>query len=179
MSSEVVSGWTWGTHNAAEVDAQGKLIAYVRQDKNEPPVTMIREIETGTETIFKPSFRDPQWSKDGKSILGTDLTLGNTPEFREISICSVPTRACRQLSRGRVPRWSKDGSRVYFLRDSKSSPGKELWMISTSAHDEKLIGVLRTHPIGSFYDVSPEGAIIYVRYNPGKPELWLADFPRS
>jgi len=37
--------------------------------------------------------------------------------------------------------------------------------------------VLQFHPIGAFYDVSPKGEIVYVRFNPGKSELWLAEFP--
>ena len=48
-SFEVAAGWSWGTHNAAQLDPQGKLIAYVKQEKDRPPVTMIREIETGKE----------------------------------------------------------------------------------------------------------------------------------
>ena len=140
---------------------------------------MIREIETGKETAFKASFRDPQWSKDGKSILGTDLTLGSDVGLRRISICNVDTGACRQLTQGRLPRWSNDGAHVYFLRNSKSGVGLELWIISVTTGEEKLIGVLRTHPIGTFYDVSPKGEIVYVRYSPGKPELWLTDLPRG
>jgi serine/threonine protein kinase len=178
-SFEIAAGWAWGTQNAAQVDPQGKLIAYVKQDKNSPPLTAIREIETGKESVFKTSLRDPQWSRDGKSILGTDLTLGNAPELRQISICAIGTGDCRPLTRGRLPRWSKDGTHVYFLRDGKSPQGKELWVISPASHEEKLLGMLRMHPIGAFYDVSPEGTIVYVRYSPGKPELWLADFPRN
>lgn len=177
QSFEVAAGWTWGTHNA-QVDPKGRLIAYVKQEKDHPPVTIIREIETGKETVFESSFSDPQWSKDGKAILGTGLTSGNSPARIEISICTVQTGACRQLTRGRIPRWSSDGSRVYFLRNSKEGAGKELWSISAAGGDEKQLGVLRFHPIGTLYDVSPKGEIVYVRFNPGQPELWLADFPR-
>jgi Tol biopolymer transport system component len=124
QSSEIAEGWTWGTHNAAQVDPQGKFIAYVRQEKDRPPTTMIREIETGKETVFKDLFRDPQWSKDGKSILGTDLTTGSAFALRMISICAVETGVCHQLTRGRLPRWSRDGSRIYFLREIKSGSAK-------------------------------------------------------
>jgi hypothetical protein len=55
----------------------------------------------------------------------------------------------------------------------------ELWVIPLATGVEKLVGVLPMHRIGTFYDVSPEGAIVYVRYRPGKPELWLADLPRG
>ena len=139
---------------------------------------MIREIENGKETVFKSLFRDPQWSKDGKSILGTDLTTGSAPAERSISVCTVETRSCRQITRGRLPRWSRDGSQIYFLRDSKSGSGKELWSISAAGANERMIGVLQFHPIGAFYDVSPKGEIVYVRFNPGRSELWLAEFPR-
>jgi eukaryotic-like serine/threonine-protein kinase len=178
QSSEIAEGWTWGTHNAAQVDPQGKLIAYVRQEKDRPPTTMIREIETGKETVFKALFRDPQWSKDGKAILGTDLTPGSALALRMISICAVETGVCRQLTRGRLPRWSSDGSRIYLLRESKSGSAKELWSISTEGTNEKMVDVLQFHPIGLSYDVSPKDEIVYVRYQPGKSELWLADFPR-
>ncbi len=178
QSSEIAAGWAWGTHSAAEVDPQGKLIAYVRQEKDRPPVTMIREIATGKETVFKSSFMERQWSKDGKAILGIELAPSDSTTIREISICSVETRACRQLTRGRSAQWSSDDSRVYFLRDGKSGQEKELWAISSAGGEEKQLGVLRFHPIGTFYDVSPKGEIVYVRFNPGKPELWLTDFPR-
>jgi hypothetical protein len=36
---------------------------------------------------------------------------------------------------------------------------------------ERLI-LLHTHHIGPFFDISLEGTIVYVRYNPSKPELW-------
>ena len=178
QSSEIAEGWTWGTHNFAQVDPEGKLIAYVRQEKDRPPTTMIREIATGKETVFKELFREPQWSKDGKSILGTDLTTGNAPALRTISVCAVESGNCRQITRGRIPRWSRDGSLIYFLRDGKTKPGQELWSISAEGADEKLIAVLQFHPIGFFYDISPTGEIVYVRFNPGKSELWLAEFPR-
>jgi hypothetical protein len=55
---------------------------------------------------------------------------------------------------------------------------KELWSISAGRGDEKQLGVLGFHPIGMFYGVSPKDEIVYVRFNPGKSELWLADFPR-
>jgi hypothetical protein len=33
------------------------------------------------------------------------------------------------------------------------------------------------HPMSIFYSVSPKGEIVYVRFNPGKHDLWLSDFP--
>jgi len=40
QSSEIAAGWAWQTHNAAQVDPQGKLIAYVKREKGRPPTTV-------------------------------------------------------------------------------------------------------------------------------------------
>ncbi|HKQ76882.1 MAG TPA: protein kinase [Blastocatellia bacterium] len=177
QSFEVAAGWAWGTHYAAQVDPQGKLIVYEKREKGQPRTTVIREIETGKETDFKTSFNYPQWSKDGKAILGVDRISGISSAIGQISICSVEAVTCRKLTDGQFPRWSRDGSRIFFLRPRKSGEGKELWTISAKGGDANQIGELRTHPIGPFFDVSPKGEIVYVRFNPGKSELWLTDFP--
>lgn len=176
ISTEVASGWSWGTHNAAQIDPEGKRIAYVKQEKGGPPVTLIREIEGSKEVVFRSSFFQPVWSRDGKSIAGTELApdaSGNTE--RKISICAVETRECRQLTSGRFPRWSRDGEYLYFMRNSKTGSDRELWVTSVTGGNEKRVGVLQVHPIGLFYDVSPTGEIVYVRFNSGKSELWEAE----
>ena len=144
----------------------------------ETVATIIREIESGKETVFGIPPRYPRWSADGKWILGTSLRAS---KFRgwvgEISICSVETGNCRQLSKdARCPRWSADGSRVFFLRNGKAPNENELWSISVTGEDEKQIGSLQMHEISSYYDVSRSGEIVYVRFNPGRQELWLSDF---
>ena len=97
----------------------------------------------------------------------------------EVSICSVETGECRQLTtQAKCPRWSADGSRVFFLRGGKTPNEEELWSISATGKDEKQVGVLQMRSdISAYYDVSREGEIVYVRFNPGRRELWLLDFP--
>lgn len=173
---EVAKNWSWGTHSGSQIDPEGKRIAYVKQEKGHPPVTVIREIESGKEVVFRSSFFQPVWSRDGSAIAGTELARDATGTTeRKISICVVETQECRQLTSGRVPRWSRDGGQLYFIRNGKTGSERELWFLSVSDGNEKRLGVLQVHPIGLFYDVSPTGEIVYVRFNPGKSELWEAE----
>jgi serine/threonine protein kinase len=177
QSVEIAAGWEWGTHVDAQVDPTGKHIAYTRMNSG-AVATFIREIETGKETVFTPTLRNCRWSRDGKSLLGSDVTAKPQSYAGEISICSVETGTCQKLTKGSYPHWSIDESRIYFMRYSRGREGRELWSISSDGRDEKLVGLLPIHPIGTFFDVSAQGEIVYVRYSPGKPELWLAEFSR-
>jgi eukaryotic-like serine/threonine-protein kinase len=179
QTSEIVRGWLWSTHFGAQVDPTGQFIAYAKREKNITVATLIREIATGKETVFRQSLRDPRWSKDGRWILGTELTSSDSDFFGDIVICSADARACRKLAtRGGTPRWSGDGSRVYFAR-FKSRTSRQLWSVSAEGEDERLIGELQPlKPNEHFWDVSPRGEIVYVRFNQGRHELWLADLPR-
>jgi Tol biopolymer transport system component len=178
QSSEVVSGWLWGTQNAAQVDPTDRFIAYSQREKGIHVANVIREIATGKETVFRPSFDDARWSKDGRWLLGTDLA-SDSSAFGDIVVCSVATGVCRKLATGGAwPIWSTDDSRIIFQR-WKSAIASEVWSISFGGRDEKLIGELQPlNPLAKFYDVSPKGEIVYVRFNQGRHELWLADLPR-
>ena len=128
----------------------------------ETVATIIREIESGKETVFGIPLRYPRWSADGKWILGTSLRAS---KFRgwvgEISICSVETGTCRQLTKdSKCPRWSADGSRVFFLRRDRAEYEEELWSISVTGKDEQQIAKLQIHEISSYYDVSSKGESI-------------------
>jgi Tol biopolymer transport system component len=176
QSFEIAKGWDWATHFYAQVDPAGKRIAYTSLSNNRAVATLIREIETGKEGVFAPTLRFVRWSRDGKSLLGVDTTTNSGSWTGDISICGLETGACRKLTKGQNPHWSPDESRIYFLRPPRSGEGRELWSISSNGGDEKFVGLLAVHPIGSFFDISAQGEIIYVRYSPGKPELWLAEF---
>jgi hypothetical protein len=111
-------------------------------------------------------------------LLGADVA-SDSSAFGDIVLCSVATGACRKLTtRGAWPIWSDDECRIVFQR-WKTEVASEVWSISCEGRDEKLIGELRPlNPLAKFYDVSPKGEIVYVRFNQGRRELWLADLPR-
>ena len=72
--------------------------------------------------------------------------------------------------------WSIKDPPLFFLRSGKAHYEEELWSISVTGEDEKQIAKLQMHEISSYYDVSSKGEIVYVRFDPGRHELWLLDF---
>jgi serine/threonine protein kinase len=175
-SAEIAPNWFIGVHYMAQVDPTGRRIAYTKREKGREVANIIREIETGKEMAFAPALRYLQWSKDGKSLLGADVSRNPPSRFGDILICPVEAGGgCRKVTKGSLPLWSGDESRIYFLRFGKTGGYMEVWSCSRDGQDEKLIGELRM--ADDFYSVSPKGEIVYVRFNQGKHELWLSDFP--
>ena len=175
-SSELVSGWEWGTHHGARVDPEGKHIIYEKLDKGNAVATMIRDIETGRETAFTLLLRQSRWAHNGNFIVGTDLASGKW-SLADITLCPLDGGSCRKLTRGYFPHWSTDDSRIYFHRVSNLRDGEELWSITRDGRDERHIADLRPlHPIGEFFDVSPTGHVVWVKFNKGRSEMWLSDF---
>jgi eukaryotic-like serine/threonine-protein kinase len=176
-SFELVAGWEWSTQNAADVDPEGKRIVYSKLDKGSVAATMIHDIANGSESAFTLALRDAQWSPDGKSIIGAAIPARRR-DLAEIVICPVDGADCRKLTRGYHPVWHV-GLPIYFFRASSLRDGEELWSISVDGKSEKKIMDLRPmQPIGGFFDVSPAGQIVWVQYQRGKNELWLADAPQ-
>jgi len=174
--TEVAAGWKWETHTGAKVDRQGKRVLYTKLNKGIPSATMIRDLESGQEKPFHTALTAPNWSPDGKSIVGV-VGASHLSLHGNISICPVDVGPCRKLTLGAFPIWSRDGSRVYFLRLIKPAESAEVWAISRSGSGEKRVAQLRPmHLINMFYDVSPSGQIVYTQFKPGQHELWLSDF---
>jgi eukaryotic-like serine/threonine-protein kinase len=175
-SSELVQGWEWGTHNGARVDPQGKRIIYSKMDKGFAAATMIHDIATGTEKAFSLPLIHMRWSHDGRFILGAEVQ-GRNRKLAEINICAAEGEACRKVTKGYSPHWSNSDGRIYFYPFTDFD-GESLWSVSPEGGDERKIMDLRPmHPIGQFFDVSPQGQIVWIQYRRGKNELWLADLP--
>ena len=172
QSTEVVSGWEWGTQYGARVDPEGKRIVYSKLDRGNVAATMIRDIASGSESAFTMLLRHARWSPDGKLIAGTNT---QTPD---LELCPTDGSPCRRLTAGVFPHWSAT-SRIYFFREWSTFPdGEEVWSVSVKGGDEtKVVDLHPMHPIGQFFDVSASGQIIWVQYQRGKNELWLAQLP--
>ena len=173
QSTEIVPGWEWGTQNAARVDPEGKRIIYSKLNRGTVAATMIRDIATGSERAFTMLLALPRWSPDGKVIAGTNAEADRT-KTPEIELCPADGGTCRRLTTGTLAHWSSS-SRIYFFRDSTVPAGEEIWSVSVAGGDEvKVTDLHPIHPIGPFFDVSPTGQIVWVEYQEGKDELWLA-----
>jgi serine/threonine protein kinase/Tol biopolymer transport system component len=175
-SEELVRGWTINTHWLVHIDPQEKLIAHSQWEDGLRRNTFLREIATGRETLFRKLMYEPQWSKDGQWILGTEVNSGTRGDwFGDIMVCRVATGQCRKIAnRGNRPIWSHDESRIYFHRFG--GPNRALFSVSIDGTDEKLVAVLRPMtPYNNFSDVSPKGEVAYVQFKAGKPELWMME----
>jgi hypothetical protein len=176
QSTEVVSGWEWGTQNGARVDPEGKRIIYSKLDHGAVAATMIHDIASGSESAFTMLLGHPRWSPDGKLIVGTNAeTLSS--KSSELELCPADGGACHRLTNGFLAHWGPT-ARVYFARPSSDNDGEEIWATSVAGGDEvKIMELHSLHPIGQFFDVAPSGQIIWVEYQRGKSELWLAQLP--
>jgi Tol biopolymer transport system component/DNA-binding winged helix-turn-helix (wHTH) protein len=177
-SSEIANGWKWRTHNSGRVDADGKRVIFIRRE-NHKTTTIVREIETKGEKVFEPTLGDPQWSKDGKFVVGfkiTPATYRSSP-VGDIVVCPVDHGTCRKVaSSGTSPIWSGDESRIYFARLT-SRDSMEILSVSANGEDERRVVELPfIDPTANFFDVSSTGQVVYVQFKPGKPELWMMDF---
>ncbi len=174
-SFEVVAGWTWYIDYAARVDARQTSIVYTEEHDGVPVKALIREISTGRERVLAKALDDPRWSRDDRLILGTEVTSGTLPEGR-VSICPADGGACRDLTGGYRPVWSADNSSVYFLRTGALHDGAELWIRNVSGISERKLTELRPmSSIAHYYDVSPRGEVVFVQFDSGNRELWLAE----
>lgn len=176
QSSEVVSGWEWGTQFGARVDPEGKRIIYSKLDRGNVAATMIRDIASGSESAFTMLLRHARWSPDGKVVIGGD-TQAPKSRLADLELCPADGGACRRLTTGGYPHWSLQ-SRIYFVRQSSFPEGEEIWSVSPAGGDEVKVADLHPmHPIGHFLDVSASGQIVWVQYEQGRNELWLARLP--
>ena len=174
--TELVGNWEWSTHNHARVDFEDKRIIYTRLDRGNPAATMIRDLATDTETAFTFLLRHTRWSHDGKFVAGASVK-GQGWSSAEIVVCPADGGSCRVLTQGYSPHWSRDDSHIYFYRGNTLRDGEELWSITREGTDERhVVDLNPMHPIGPFFDTSPTGEIVWVRYLRGKHELWLSDF---
>ncbi len=172
---ELVRGWSFSSQWLVHVDPQEKLIAHSQIENGIVIGTFLREIATGKETLFRKLMYEPQWSKDGQWILGTELNSGVRSSFGDIVVCAVSTGECRKIAAdGNRPIWSHDGSRVYFHRFKGGN--RDLFSVANDGTDERLVAELGPFPpYNHLTDVSRKGEVAYVQFKAGKPELWMMD----
>jgi Tol biopolymer transport system component len=173
VSVGVADGWRWRTHNGAQVAPSGKHVIYSRLKKGETTTTLIREIESGKETVFSEALDTPRWSKDSKSILAVDAkSVHSVSEGGDVVICGLDNGLCRKIAeRGASPLWS-DSSRIYFDR-WKSRDSREVWTVSSKGTDEQpAIELQQMDPMASSYDISSAGQVTFIQIKRSQQALW-------
>jgi Tol biopolymer transport system component len=168
-ASVEVAPLVWGKQNFARMDSGERAAVYTLSDGSRPQATVVRDIATGREKPLAEAIARPQWSRDDKTI------LGSTGDDR-IMVCPSAGGACRVLTTGNRPKWSGDGSRIYFFRDAHSRDSFDLWSCANDGSDEKKIAQLGPfRPAEVHFDVSSRGQIVWAPFRGGRQELWLAE----
>jgi Tol biopolymer transport system component len=124
-----------GTNYGQCWSPDGKRLAYASRRNFDPPVLLIRSIETGQERELSfetvrvlPSWgrTAPRWSPDGDSILATGLNKRNMPGLYLVDIETGKPTTVAEYERekeGGAPRWpafSKDGKCIYYIRGDQT-----------------------------------------------------------
>jgi Tol biopolymer transport system component/DNA-binding winged helix-turn-helix (wHTH) protein len=171
-------GWAWGTHNAARTDPSGRLAVYTWMEKGAPMETRVQDLDTGSERSLPRILRYPRWSRDGGSVIGSDVSDSQSRLSGPLRECFLDTGECRRLGpEGYMPAFSADGSRIYFLRFGTGRDEREVWAAPREGGEAEFVATLSPlHPINTFFDVSPEGELLYVRFHAGAQELWVTEF---
>jgi eukaryotic-like serine/threonine-protein kinase len=174
QSIEIEHGWHWGVQNAAQVDPTGERLVYSLTQESGDRTGLVRYLNSEKEEKLDVGLSNIRWSHDGKSVLGYHRVPGRRDG--DILICPAKPGTCEQLTSGYMPRWSYDDSIIYFLRFNKFSDGGDLYRIHRKTRVETRVAELRPLAAnGNQYDISPQGEVVYVQYNSGVQELWLAD----
>jgi Tol biopolymer transport system component len=168
-ASVEVAPWVWGKQNFARMDSGERAAVYTLSDGVRPKATVVRDIATGREKQLAEAIARPQWSRDGTTI------LGSTDDDR-IMVCPSSGGACKVLTTGKRPKWSGDGSRIYFFRAAQTRDSFELWSSADDGSEEKRIAQLGPfRPAEAHFDVSSRGQIVWAPFREGRQELWLAE----
>jgi hypothetical protein len=168
-----IGPWSW--QSGAAVDPGQKRIVYEKDMAPQKSVTMVRELATGHETPLAVKIRGPRWSRDGRTIWGTEDVAkpDGLVEFRIVAC--APDGGCRVLGQGTNPVPSADGSRVFFLRlSTQGTATRELWSSDADGRNERHsasigpINVARVH-----YDVSARDQVVWTMVRSNEHRIWL------
>lgn len=170
----VAEGWNWNVANGASVDPSGNRIMYSRLDGQAPIQTLVRRLDTAEDESFFATLEYPRWSANGELVVGSLFTGQRFPG--DVAVCSIVAKQCRTIARqARIPMWSSDETRVYFVRGFGTS--QELFVVNAdgSGEERKLFDMAPLVPLGPFYSVTKDDQILWIRHQKDAGEIWVID----
>ena len=170
----VATGWNWNVANGAVIDPSGTRVIYSRLDGQAPIQTMVRYLDSNRDEAFFATLEYPRWSRDGASVVGSLFTNQRFPG--DIAVCPVAGDGCRVLAEdARIPMWSADESRVFFVRGFGES--QQLFVVDADGTgvERKLMDMEPLLPLGPFYSVTQDDEIIWIRHEKEPGAIWLID----
>lgn len=166
-SELVADGWDWLTQMQAAPSPDASRIAYVEHDASSGSTEIWNPATDDRLTLPEPHMHTPQWSPDGATLIGFT-------HAGELKRCTLEPVTCDVVTDGYRPRFSGDGQTIYFHRPAGGGRW-ELWTIGVDGGEERRLGVTGPHgPLDPTFALTPEGEVIYTRYDPGESDLWIA-----
>jgi serine/threonine protein kinase len=170
-----IGPWPW--QSFAAVDPQGGRVAYRRQASDKTFVTVVHDRATGHETTLANAIEPSRWSRDGRTIFGTEYPpVSGSVQSGKIVACDADG-SCRTLAEGDAGRPSHDDTQIFFLRAVRvGSIDRELWSVGSDGKNLRKIAVISPWAVSTLmFDVSPDGRIARPRPLSSEHRLWLAD----
>lgn len=166
-SELIARGWTWQTHMHAAPSPDDSQIAYVEQDADGGSTVIWNRQSDHRQTLPEPHIHAPQWSPDGTALIGFT-------HDGQVRRCTLDPLICERVTDGFRARLSTDGETIYFHRHLRGTRW-QLWAVDADGSSERRLGVTGPHGrLDRTFAVTPEGEVIYTRYQPGESDLWTA-----
>ena len=168
----------WPLSSRARIDPSDTRVVFERGDGDVTRATVVRDLASGEETTLSAIVRYPRWTRDGRTIVGTEETRGADGRTRPRIVACAVGGTCRTLADGARGVPSGDGSRVFFLRPSeRGSPFRELWSVDRAGTNERQHGALGPFLVSAIhYDVSTRDQIVWTTVHIGESRIWLTEF---
>ncbi len=182
----VLPGFSWDRFMFGEVHPSEPWILFTRIEGPYPRAgpLVVRDLESGEDRVFPtPAEWDsdpplrlflPRWSHDGRHIVAMDLGFAFRDGGRNrVWVCTVEGD-CRSVLDGTWPVWSGDDAHIYFAKLISGYDEVEIWIADRDGQSAQLVTDIG--PLNSpWYDVAPDGRIVWVLDRPGRPEIWVAE----
>jgi Tol biopolymer transport system component/DNA-binding winged helix-turn-helix (wHTH) protein len=136
--------------------------------------TVVRSLGGEPDRVFEKVLRTPDWSPDGTRLVGSTGGGASGP----ITVCDAESGDCAPLLvggepvEGVQPKWSRDGSRVFFRR--RDDPTRlRLWVADPqSGAVEQVLDLGPVDPSDSVYSVAEGDHIVWARTLAGESKIW-------
>ena len=173
-TSGEIAPWSFGRQYQATVDPRERTVVYSSIENGHLQQSRVRDLKTGSETVFPFALYEQRFSRDGRLIAGESRD-------HELVVCDSDNGQCRTLTAKNdrfltALAWSGDDTRLFFLRHTSGRVWGELTSVAVDG------GAIRVHGlVGPFerdfqmsMDVSPRDQIVFPVCREGPHELWLA-----
>jgi Tol biopolymer transport system component len=168
----------WPQSTRARVDPSDTRVVLERGDGDVTHATIVRHLATGQETTLSRILRFPRWTRDGRTIIGTEESAGADGLVHQRIVACTVGGPCHDVADGARGVPSGDGSRAFFLRPSaRGSPFRELWSVDRDGRNARQWEPLGPFRVGAIhFDVSVRDQILWSIVQSGENRIWLSEF---